>query len=186
MKLNVDCLLWVKTRFPAEANVDPVGFVRTVVLDAQDRGQGKESQIATRTRYLNRLTPVSVMTKATEQGLFEAARATLVPYFELVDKTKEKEQEGSTNAEGVEASSGGDAAPAATDKGEEKKPFTYAIRPTIRNHSTLKRDFVIKEIAGLINDERHKVNLDNPDKVILIDIYQVCILPTPPLKPRLL
>ena len=126
MKLNVDCLLWVKTRFPAEANVDPVGFVRTVVLDAQDRGQGKESQIATRTRYLNRLTPVSVMTKATEQGLFEAARATLAPYFELVDKTKEKEQEGSTNAEGVEASSGGDAAPAATDKGEEKKPFTVS------------------------------------------------------------
>jgi len=32
---------------------------------------------------------------------------------------------------------------------------------------------VINTVAGLINDERHKVNLKAPDKVILIDIYQV-------------
>jgi tRNA acetyltransferase TAN1 len=49
----------------------------------------------------------------------------------------------------------------------------YAIRPTFRNHNTLKRDFVIHAIAGLINDKRHRVNLEAPDKVILVDIYQV-------------
>lgn len=51
----------------------------------------------------------------------------------------------------------------------------YAIRPSIRNHSKLKRDFVITEIAGIVDPELHKVNLSTPDKVILIDIYQaVC------------
>jgi tRNA acetyltransferase TAN1 len=49
----------------------------------------------------------------------------------------------------------------------------FAIRPTIRNHGNLKRDVVINTIAGLINDDRHKVNLTSPDKVILVDVYQV-------------
>jgi hypothetical protein len=37
----------------------------------------------------------------------------------------------------------------------------------------LTRDVIINTVAGLINDEKHKVNLKAPDKVILIDIYQV-------------
>lgn len=49
----------------------------------------------------------------------------------------------------------------------------FAIRPSIRNHSNLKRDVVINAIAGLINDDRHRVNLSSPDKVILVDVYQV-------------
>lgn len=32
---------------------------------------------------------------------------------------------------------------------------------------------MINTVAGLINNDRHKVNLTSPDKVILIDIYQV-------------
>lgn len=32
---------------------------------------------------------------------------------------------------------------------------------------------VIKRVAGLV-DARHKVNLTKPDKVILLDIFQVC------------
>lgn len=52
----------------------------------------------------------------------------------------------------------------------------YAIRPTIRNHSLLKRDVVINTIANLI-DKSHKVSLTNPDKVILVELYQVSVLP---------
>ena len=37
----------------------------------------------------------------------------------------------------------------------------------------MKRDVVIDTIAGMINDDRHKVNLSSPDKVILVDVYQV-------------
>lgn len=51
----------------------------------------------------------------------------------------------------------------------------YAIRPTIRNHSLLKRDVVINSIANLI-DKSHKVSLTNPDKVILVELYQVSVL----------
>lgn len=50
----------------------------------------------------------------------------------------------------------------------------YAIRPTIRNHSLLKRDVVINTIANLI-DKSHKVSLTNPDKVILVELYQVSL-----------
>ena len=52
----------------------------------------------------------------------------------------------------------------------------YAIRPTLRAHSTLKRGDVINKVASLIAP-RHKVNLTAPDKVILIDIFQVCTFP---------
>lgn len=57
--------------------------------------------------------------------------------------------------------------------GAEKPWGQFAIRPTIRNHSNLKRDVVINTIAALVNDDRHKVNLSSPDKVILVDVYQV-------------
>jgi tRNA acetyltransferase TAN1 len=49
----------------------------------------------------------------------------------------------------------------------------FAIRPSIRNNNTLKRDVIINRVAGLINNQRHKVDLEKPDKVILIEVYQV-------------
>jgi len=48
----------------------------------------------------------------------------------------------------------------------------YAIRPTIRTHKILQRDAVIKQVAAMVGDS-HKVNLTKPDKVILVEIYQV-------------
>lgn len=50
--------------------------------------------------------------------------------------------------------------------------YQYAIRHTIRNHEGFKSEEVIKLIAGLI-DEKHQVNLSKPDKVILVEIFQV-------------
>lgn len=49
----------------------------------------------------------------------------------------------------------------------------YAIRHTMRNHTILKSEAVIKMIAGMVKPE-HKVNLRTPDKVILVEIFQVC------------
>jgi hypothetical protein len=48
----------------------------------------------------------------------------------------------------------------------------YAIRHNIRSHSTFKSDVVIKKIAGLVSP-KHKVNLGSPDKVVLVEIFQV-------------
>jgi tRNA acetyltransferase TAN1 len=43
----------------------------------------------------------------------------------------------------------------------------------MRNHTILKSEAVIKMIAGMVKPE-HKVNLRTPDKVILVEIFQVC------------
>ncbi|KAM0247382.1 hypothetical protein ACHAQJ_009846 [Trichoderma viride] len=50
-------------------------------------------------------------------------------------------------------------------------PGQYAIRHTMRNHTILKSEAVIKMIAGMVKPE-HKVNLKTPDKVILVEIFQ--------------
>ncbi|GAB1317274.1 hypothetical protein MFIFM68171_07484 [Madurella fahalii] len=176
VKMNVDCLLFVKTKPP----IDPVAFVRRICEDARtcaDSGQ-------MRCRYVNRLTPVTATGKATEQGLIEVAKEVLGPFFDLSGKRSGA----GTSDQVAEANSGQHTAdsaadPKAQETGEDKRPasvakgkaFTFAIRPSIRNHSNLKRDVVINSIAALVNDDRHKVNLTSPDKVILVDIYQaVC------------
>ncbi|KAK3348088.1 hypothetical protein B0H65DRAFT_462367 [Neurospora tetraspora] len=157
MKLNIDCLLFVRTKSP----IEPVEFVKRIVVDTKECTDIRKIKC----RYLNRLTPMSVMGKATEQGLAETARQVLEEYFDLSGKKGEQKEE-----DGAEVKKEGE-----NKEQKEYKPYTYAIRPTIRNHSNLKRDVVINTIAGLINDERHKVNLTNPDKVILVDIFQtVC------------
>ncbi|EAA30469.1 hypothetical protein NCU02385 [Neurospora crassa OR74A] len=160
MKLNIDCLLFVRTKDP----IEPVEFVKRIVVDTKECTDIRKIKC----RYLNRLTPMSVMGKATEQGLAETARQVLEEHFDLSGKKGEK-TEGDGGAE-AETNKEGD-----NNKKREYKPYTYAIRPTIRNHSNLKRDVVINTIANLINDERHRVDLTKPDKVILVDIFQtVC------------
>ncbi len=48
----------------------------------------------------------------------------------------------------------------------------FAIRPNIRNHSVLKRDAVIKQVAAAVGP-MHSVDLRNYDLLILIEIYKV-------------
>ena len=48
----------------------------------------------------------------------------------------------------------------------------YAIRHNVRNHETFKSSEVIQKVASVI-DTRHKVDLSNPDKVILVEVYQL-------------
>ncbi|KAK3689990.1 hypothetical protein B0T22DRAFT_441427 [Podospora appendiculata] len=183
MKMNVDCLLFVKTRAP----INPIDFVRRICIDAKDGSEPGQIKC----RYVNRFTPASVMGKATEEGLLEVARQALSPYFDLGGKraAAAEEKGEQTNTDAVEAKADGAAstvdaaaaAPTPASAAEQVQSrtsttaFTFAIRPTIRNHSKLKRDFVIDQIARLVNDDVHKVNLTAPDKVILVDLYQgVC------------
>lgn len=48
----------------------------------------------------------------------------------------------------------------------------FAIRPTIRNHSTMKRDEIIKQIATTVG-MGHTVDLKHYDFLVLVDIYKV-------------
>lgn len=164
LRLPLDCLIFVKTKPP----VEPRQFVRRIVDDAKlvsDRAQR-------RSRFINRLTPITLMGRATEAGLDELAKEVLAPEFQLV---------------GAEAGAG----PETTDDKDmgasvryinlppgSRRPACvltlrqYCIRLSSRAHSTLKRDDIIKQVAGLIGP-RHKVNLTSPDKVVLIEIFQV-------------
>lgn len=48
----------------------------------------------------------------------------------------------------------------------------------MRNHNTLKRDAIIKTIAGLVG-QPHRVDLKNYDLLITVEIYKVGILSHP-------
>ncbi|KAI4147974.1 MAG: hypothetical protein LQ340_005293 [Diploschistes diacapsis] len=73
---------------------------------------------------------------------------------------------------------------ATCDRGREKRANAelldllneFAIRITIRNHSTLEREGVIAKVAQVVGP-RHSVNLDSPDTVIMIEIFKnVCAM----------
>jgi len=134
--LSIACVLFFKTQAP----IVPVDFVHRICEDAVARPGGR------RHRFVNRLTPMTLLGKATENGIDELGKTVLGEHFRLaVDEN-------------------------ADDTGKEAG-FSYAIRPTIRNHKTLKRDAVIKQVASLVAST-HKVDLTNPEKVILVEIYQ--------------
>ncbi|KAI0150607.1 hypothetical protein GGR57DRAFT_187554 [Xylariaceae sp. FL1272] len=139
LKINLDCLIFVRTHAP----VDPLALAREIVKDAAattDKSQW-------RSRFINKLTPITHSGKATEKGVEEIAKKLLPEHFQLAEGEAEETND------------------------EEEKLCSYAIRPSFRAHNTLNRDVVIPNIAQLIS-KRHKVDLKNPDKVIVIDIFQ--------------
>ncbi|KAJ4412022.1 hypothetical protein N0V82_008901 [Gnomoniopsis sp. IMI 355080] len=156
VRINQECLLFMKCK----SSIEPVDFCRRICQDVLTPGQ-----TGVQARYLNRLTPISVLVKATESGLEEGARQALVDHFKLKPKQASASADSEAQDGLVKANEG---------LGVDKNPATFAIRPSIRSHSSLKRDYVIKSIANLV-DPQHKVNLGAPEKVILVDIYQsVC------------
>lgn len=85
-----------------KAPVDPVEFSRRICQDASTVGHG-----GAQARYLNRLTPVSIIVKATEGGLEDAARQTLANIFKLKPKeTKASVEAEATDGGGAEANEG--------------------------------------------------------------------------------
>lgn len=169
MKMNVDCLLFVKTKAP----IEPVEFVRRICQDIRDAQDPSKIKC----RYVNRLTPSTVLGKATEQGIVDLAREVLGETLDLSGKKETAAAEGEKKEGDSESKPAEEAADAVqVQTGEFKgQDHSFAIRPTVRNHNKLKRDVVINTVAGLINNDRHKVNLSAPDRVVLVDLYQtVC------------
>jgi len=58
------------------------------------------------------------------------------------------------------------------DANSESRSLQFAIRPTIRNHHSLTRDGVIKQLADVVGPA-HKVDLKHYDLLILVEIYRV-------------
>ncbi|KAI0969125.1 hypothetical protein F4678DRAFT_441049 [Xylaria arbuscula] len=139
LKMNVDCVLFVRTRAP----VDPLVLVHDICKDAA----AAKDKASWRSRFINKLTPIAYTGKATEKGLEDIAGKVLSDHFQLAEDETGKEDDNGKHA------------------------YSYAIRPTLRAHSTLRRGEIIDKVASMIS-KRHKVDLQNPDKVIIIEIFQ--------------
>ena len=70
VKMDIQCVLFFKTRPP----IEPVSFVHTICKDAAEGA-------TQRARFVKRLTPMTMMGKATEDGLARVADAVLRPVF---------------------------------------------------------------------------------------------------------
>ncbi|KAK4074155.1 hypothetical protein Trihar35433_3629 [Trichoderma harzianum] len=147
--------------------------VSVAIEDARECESAKERKC----KYINRLTPVVDTEKASEKGVQRVARKVLASFFSLNEEEKGKDEDEKEGDKPKEASDGAEevkeaAKEVVTRNAETGAPFTYAIRPTMRNHSILESQAVIKMVAGMVKPE-HKVNLKNPDKVILVEIFQL-------------
>lgn len=85
--LDVQCVLFFKTQAP----IDPVDFVHRICEDAAANPKGRKH------RFLNRLTPMTRMGRATETDLVGLAKDVLQKEFQLVDGEKEEGQEGESS-----------------------------------------------------------------------------------------
>lgn len=73
VRLDIPCLLFFKTQQP----IDPVEFVHRICEEIVNKPNIR------RMRYINRLTPMSCIGKATEKGLEEVGKEVLGKHFQL-------------------------------------------------------------------------------------------------------
>jgi tRNA acetyltransferase TAN1 len=138
-------VIFFKTRAP----VEPVSFVRRICEDAAKHNAPK------RTRFCNRLTPMTLMGKATEEGLEKTAKEVLASHFHPEPRVPTKVRSFGTVC-----------------YWQITNNVQFAIRPTIRNHTVMKRMEIIQKVASIVGPG-HQVDLKNPDVYILVEIYTV-------------
>ena len=109
-----------------------------------------------RSRYIQRLTPVTSTGKATESGVDGVARIVLAPHFHQADQTPKKVCHASADAGGCTLT----------------RSLQFAIRTTIRHHSLLGRDDIIKRVAQAVGPP-HVVDLKHYELLILVDVWKV-------------
>ncbi|RMZ11950.1 hypothetical protein D0862_02806, partial [Hortaea werneckii] len=127
VRVDVQCVVFFRTVAP----VEPVSFVQRICEDAVNK------KLRRRTKTVKRLSPMSLMGRASAEGLESVAKQVLAPHF-------------------------------------HKQPFEsrkFAIRPTLRNHSILSRDSIIKQVASIVGPG-HVVDLKNYDLLIVVEVYQ--------------
>lgn len=81
--LDLQCVLFFKTRPP----IIPVDFVRRICEDASNNVAKKM------VRFVNRLTPMTMIAKATEKGLEEVGKQVLKEHFQLVGEERHVDPE---------------------------------------------------------------------------------------------
>lgn len=81
--LDLQCVLFFKTKLP----IIPVDFVQRICKDASNH------VAKTKVRFVNRLTPMMMMAKATEKGLEDMAKIVLREHFQLACEKTEVDPE---------------------------------------------------------------------------------------------
>ena len=81
--INAPCVLFFKTRDP----IDPADFVHRICEEVVSKPGVR------RMRYVNRLTPMTLMGRATEAGLAEVGKAVLGKHFQLSHEDAEQVDE---------------------------------------------------------------------------------------------
>ncbi|WPG97963.1 Hypothetical protein R9X50_00074600 [Acrodontium crateriforme] len=146
IKLDVQCVVFFKTVAP----VEPVSFVKRICEDAM-RDPGRK-----RTRFAQRLSPMTLMGRPTTEGLERVAKEVLAPHFHQEPfQSKKAGHKRTVKAEGFIV----------------MPSEQFAIRPTLRNHNILTRDSIIKQVASLVGPG-HKVDLKEYDLLIVVEVYQ--------------
>lgn len=84
VRLDIPCLLFFKTQQP----IDPVEFVHRICEEIVAKPGIRKM------RYVNRLTPMSCIGKATEKGLEEVGKEVLGKHFQLSsDESRDEEEQ---------------------------------------------------------------------------------------------
>lgn len=154
--LDIPCVSFV--RFPSNpaptTTLDPVEIVRQICASASH----KDSP-GPRSRYIKRLTPVSLVRKTLSDGLENLCEQILPPHFLIKPDLATTEPRPEVDGEPSSPS----------------RTFKFAIRPTIRNNNKIDRDHVIRVVADKITalgQGKHTVDLKGYEKLVLVDVYR--------------
>lgn len=95
--VQTECVFFVKTKAP----VEPIEFCRR----ACEQAKACTNLLERKTKYINRLTPVTIMDKASDNGVERAIRHALAPCFDLkkLDTETQVEQEATAGDTASEA-----------------------------------------------------------------------------------
>ncbi|KIW27995.1 uncharacterized protein PV07_07687 [Cladophialophora immunda] len=148
--LDIPCVSFV--RFPKNPPFNPVETVRKLCLSASSK-----EEAGPRSRYIKRLTPVSLMRKTLNDGLQSLCDEVLPKHF-LIDVDSDDRNSSSKR-----------------EDEHKHQPCKFAIRPTIRNNHKLNRDEVIRVVADKIatlGRGEHTVDLKGYDKLVLVEVYR--------------
>lgn len=141
--------------FKTIAPVEPVSLVKTICEEAMADNQCK------RTRFTKRLSPMTLMGRASAEGLEKVATEVLAPHFHQEPFQRRKVRGCGPIVSSEDFASAG-----------SNTSIQFAIRPTLRNHNILSRDAVIKQVASIVGPG-HVVDLQHYELLIVVEVYQV-------------
>jgi tRNA acetyltransferase TAN1 len=168
----MECVLFMETKSP----IIPLDLVMAICSDCSEESN---THLDNMCRYVSRITPTSIMGKATVNGMSRIARDVLSQHFDMAPEADHTNLESTDDIEAAQSHISSNihdipvrSAGNASDSDRVGKiGSTYAIRTSIR-HSNLTSNEVITHLAATISN-RHRVDLVAPEKVILVEIYQM-------------